>query len=109
MSQSAISAPAFATAAIDASIVNSYMVGDRLVVAQRWLVQPGGQLDGETVGSILERHHFGVVDHQPGEGPRRLFPPPEVRLAAGDRLIVQGPFEAIVALRKKARGLAEPG
>jgi voltage-gated potassium channel len=109
MSQSAISAPAFATAAIDASIVNSYMVGDRLVVAQRWLVQPGGQLDGETVGSILARYHFGVVDHQPNQGPRRLFPPPEVRLAAGDRLIVQGPFEAIVALRKKARGLAEPG
>jgi hypothetical protein len=43
------------------------------------------------------------------KGPRRLFPPPVVRLAAGDRLIVQGPFEAIVALRKKPRGLAEPG
>jgi Trk K+ transport system NAD-binding subunit len=108
VSQSAISAPAFATAAIDPSIINSYMVGDRLVVTQRWAVLEGGPLEGRTVGDILAEHQFGVVEHRPVDGPSRLFPSPDTRLASGDRLIVQGPFEAIAALRKKSRGLAEP-
>ena len=38
MSQSAISAPAFATAAIDRSIINSFVVDDLLVVMKRWVV-----------------------------------------------------------------------
>ena len=39
MSQSAISAPAFATAALDRAIVNSFMVNDALIVMQRWIVR----------------------------------------------------------------------
>ena len=41
MSQSAMSAPAFAGAAIDRSIMNSYAMGDQYVVMQRWVVREG--------------------------------------------------------------------
>jgi Trk K+ transport system NAD-binding subunit len=106
MSQSAISAPAFATAAIDSSIINSFVVNDQLVVMKRWVVREGGPLDGKTVSDILCRYGFGVVDHRPTQGKVRLFPPPNTRLSPGDQLVVQGPFEALTALKKQASELA---
>src|SRR6185436_21067444 len=42
MSQAALSAPTFAMAAIDASIANTFVVHDELVVMQRWTVRPQG-------------------------------------------------------------------
>jgi Trk K+ transport system NAD-binding subunit len=94
MSQSAMSAPAFATAAIDGSIVNSFVVGDQLVVMQHWTVRNDGPLCGLSVGDVTGRYGFGIVERRAG-GVSRLFPTAETRLAAGDRVIVQGAFEAL--------------
>lgn len=102
MSQSALSAPAFATAAAQGLIVNSFVVGNELVVVQRWPVQPGGPLINRTVGEIVEQHHVVVIEHQPQNDQSRLFPPPSVRLIVGDEVLVQGTYESMIRLKKQA-------
>lgn len=104
MSQSAISAPAFATAAIEPWIVSTAVVDDRLVMMQRWTVLAGGRLDGLTVGEVLETFSIATVERRSG-GAAVMFPGPAVRLAAGDHLVVQGRYEDLIGLRPSA---AEP-
>jgi len=105
MSQSQLSAPAFATAAMEDSILNSMVVGTQLVVTQRWHVRPDGPLCKKTVGDVLTDLSFGVLERRPKETPGSLFPPPHTRLEPGDELIVQGPFDRLAELREKAEGL----
>lgn len=99
MSQSAISAPAFATAAIEPSIVSGTVVDDRLVVMQRWTLREGDGLAGLSVGEVLARHRVGVVEHREARGESSLFPPPAAALRAGDEVLVQGPYEVLARLR----------
>lgn len=105
MSQSALSAPAFATAAIEPSIVNSMVVGDQLVVIQRWTIREGGPFAGKSVGELLVEHHCSVVEHRPRNTPARVFPPPDARLVPGDEILVQGTYDELARLR---RGFPEP-
>lgn len=102
VSQSAISAPVFAMAAVDPTILNTQVVDDRLVVMQRWQVREKGPLCERTVADVLETYGFGIVEHHPQNGPPRLYPPPSTRLRDGDRLIVQGPYEALEQLRRES-------
>lgn len=101
MSQSALSAPAFVLAAIEASIVSSQVIDDQLVVMERWTVAAGGPLSGKTVGEVMAAHGVALVERRPAGGSARLFPPPAMRLEAGDELLVQGPFEVLTLLRSK--------
>lgn len=100
MSQSAISAPAFAVSAIEPSIVGSFVVGDRLIVMQRWEVRPGGLLAGKTVSQAVTDHGVCVIEHRPKDRVGGiLFPNPDSRLAVGDELLIQAPYDAIQSLR----------
>jgi Trk K+ transport system NAD-binding subunit len=107
MSPAALSASAFATAAIDETIVNSFVVDGHLVVMQRWKVQEGGPLDGRSVGDVLSTMGFGIVEHSGPDGRMHVFPGPDILLRAGDRLVVQGPFDALSELRKKTAELVD--
>lgn len=100
MSQSAISAPAFATAAIEPSIVSGTVVNDRLVVMQRWPVRAGDALAGRAVGDILSETGLSVVEHRDARGNVALFPPPAMRLEPGGTVLVQGPYETLASLRR---------
>ncbi len=100
MSQSAISAPAFVTAALQEGIVASQLIGDTLVVMQEWHVNPGGPLADKSVGAVMTEYGVSVLAQRRG-GERRLVPPPDLLLAPGDELLVQGPFEALAALRAR--------
>ncbi|HEX7877808.1 MAG TPA: NAD-binding protein, partial [Candidatus Eisenbacteria bacterium] len=90
MSQSAISAPAFATAALDGTMVGSFVVGDELIVLQRRTVD--GAWNGKRIDEI-GKAVGGVVVEQVTGGARRLFPSPEKAVALGDELLLQAPFE----------------
>lgn len=103
MSQSAISAPAFAMAAIDRTIVNSFVVNNELVVTQRLQVSRDGPLCGRTVADVLTEHGVVVVEQRCGPGEVRLFPPPATVLDARQELLVQGTFEKVLAFRKRQR------
>jgi voltage-gated potassium channel len=100
MSQSAMSAPAFATAAIDATIINSFVLDGALVVLQRWAVQDGGPLLGRTVGDLAREHGVVVLSWQRRDGAPRFPPPADTPLVPGDRLVVQGPFPVLQGLRR---------
>lgn len=99
MSQATISAPAFATAAVDPDIVNSVIVDERLVVMVRWRVRAGGPLCGRSVGELAAEERVAVVEHRPLGGGCDLFPPPRTVIGAGDELIVQGEYDRIAALK----------
>ncbi len=101
MSQSAISAPTFAITAIEPSIVNTFVVGERLLVMQRWFAHPGGPLERKTVAEILRELGFAVVERQPEHAEATLFPAPETRILAGDKLLVQGPFESMLNIKRQ--------
>lgn len=102
MSQSAISAPAFAGAAVDPDIISCSVLNDRLVVTKRWMVAEGGPLAGHTVGEVMDMREVAVVEHKPAgaRASARLFPPTTVRIEPGDELLVQGPFEALAEMRR---------
>lgn len=103
MSQSAISAPTFATCALAPATINSFIVGDELLAMQRWLVRAGGPLCGKSVNDIMCTHHLNVVEHhRPSTGERRMCPDPTVQFEAGDGLIIQGPVRTLELLRAKA-------
>jgi len=100
MSQSALSAPAFATAAIEPAIVNSMVVNNELVVMQRWQVKEDGPLCDRTVNDILVDLGFSVIEQRPHNDQGRLFPHPETKIEAGDEILLQGPYRKLAALRK---------
>ncbi len=102
MSQSSISAPAFATAAIEPSIVGSQIVADEIVVTVRWSVERHPGIAGLSVSDLLERHAVSVVERTPAGGVRKLFPPPQTRIERGDELLLQGALETLTALRGTA-------
>jgi Trk K+ transport system NAD-binding subunit len=102
MSQSAMSAPAFAMAAVDPAIVNSFVVGGELIVLHRWTVQPNGPLAARTVGQVMQELSCGVIEwKRPGQ-PERLFPTAETKLLPGDEVLLQGPYETVTRLRRRA-------
>jgi voltage-gated potassium channel len=108
MSQSAMSAPAFAMAAVDPSIVNSFVVGQELIVLQRWTINADGPLAGATVGQVMTKLGCGVAEICRGDASPQLFPPPDAALCAGDQLLVQGPFNALNSLRQRLLIGAQP-
>lgn len=99
MSQAAISAPTFAMAAIEPSVVSTLVVGDRLLVTQRWIARHGGPLSHKSVGELLEKHQFSVVELRRASAVQ-LFPPPHTKIEVGDELVVQGTFEALQELTR---------
>jgi Trk K+ transport system NAD-binding subunit len=100
MSQSMISAPAFAMAAVRLPVVASVVLDDQLIVTVRAAVSPRGPLDGLTVAETLERHGLSILKRTSGES--SLFPAPSTRLAPGDELLLQGPFESLARLNLEA-------
>lgn len=102
MSQSAMASPAFATAALDRSILNSFVVDNELIVMQRWVLRAGGVLTGRTIQQASAEHGIGFVQYKSTGAPPRMFPTPDTRLSAGDEVVVQGLFEKLGGLRKLA-------
>jgi len=95
MSQSMTAAPAFATAAINPAIVNSFAVGATLVVMQRLVVAAGGPFAGKSVGEVMSRWQCGVAEVRDGAGRSRLFPAPDAVLQPGDEVLLQGAFDTL--------------
>lgn len=95
MSQSAMSAPAFALAALDAALTDGFVLDDQLIVMRRTVVREGDALAGLTVADVLTRYGFSVVRHQSRTGGASIFPNPQTKLAAGDEALLQGAFDML--------------
>ncbi len=94
MSQSAMSAPAFAMAAMERSIVNSFVVGDELMVMRRWTASPRDPVCGKSVAQLLE-DGIAVIELTQAGSAKRLLPPPATTIANGDEALLQGTFEKV--------------
>lgn len=103
MSQSAISAPAFAMAAVEPGTINSLLLDDEVVVIQRWEVETGGPLCNRSVGDLLGEYQCSVIERRTrGNGKPVHFPPPDTQLIPGDTLLLQGKLDTLTELRKRA-------
>jgi voltage-gated potassium channel len=100
MSQSAVAAPVFATAALDRTIEHSTVVGDELLVMQRWAVSAENGLSGMTVGQVMESIGAAVVEHA-SAGNKKMFPPPTTPLRPGDEVLLHGPYERLREWRRR--------
>lgn len=107
MSQAALSAPTFAMAAMDPSIANTFAIDDELLIMQRWVIRRESPLHGRTVADLLNDYQFCTVRQQRSDGSVRLFPAASAKFEAGDELVVQGAFAALVELRKRGVVLAQ--
>lgn len=103
MSQSAISAPAFALGALDAALTDGFVLDDQLIVMRETTIVEGDPLANLSIGEVLTRFGFSVVRHRPLGGAAGIFPNPQTRLSPGDELLIQGPFDA---LGKIGRGVS---
>lgn len=94
-----LAAPVFATASSDGSIVNSFKVGERLLVVAVLRLSPGSRLAGRTVGELRDTHQTFVLEHRRGSAVRPT-PTSDLALAAGDELIVQADTAHLRALQR---------
>jgi Trk K+ transport system NAD-binding subunit len=92
---------AIRTAAVDPTILSSFVLDERLIVMVRWTVREGGPLCHMKVGDLQGELGFGVAQHRLSSGETRVFPPPETVLSPGDEVLVQGPYDELVALESR--------
>ena len=97
-------APVFATAAVEPSIVTSFVVDNELIVIQRGYVKKGGLLCSNTVSDVMVDYGFGVAKRRPVDAKPALPPPPDTRPGEGDEILVQGPLKKLQSLKRKALG-----
>lgn len=96
MSQSAMAAPAFATAALEAGIVSSTIIDHQLVVTARVEIGPASPLAGQSVGQIAAAHRLVVVRRAGADSTdSELFPDAATTVGVGDSLLVQGLYERV--------------
>ncbi len=102
MSQSAISAPTFATCALAPATFNSFIVGGQLLAMQRLLVRAGDRFSGRTIADIMCEHRVMVVSLSRPDAEPTLCPDPEVQVNSGDGLLLQGQINALETIRRES-------
>ena len=97
-STSALAAPAFAVAALDPTIRNSFEVGGRLMVVA--VLEVRGELVGRTVAELRDDAGALVLHLVRKSGGTLFDPRGSVQLEAGDRVTLQATLEAYRTLRE---------
>lgn len=101
-SRSAISAPVFATSSSDSCIENAFYVGSRLLVVARLKIQDESQLVDTTVGAMRQEYRAFLVSHT-RDGKESFWPADELKLRAGDRVVIETEPETLKRLHKVNR------
>lgn len=99
LSASAIAAPAFATAALHEGVTHSFFLEGELLNLSEVVVLPGGGLEGRSVKEVEEMLDLSVVFHQRG-GKRDMHPAAELRLEAGDKIVVFASLEQLKQIER---------
>lgn len=87
-STATLSAPLFATASMDPSVINSFYIDGRLLVVARIVAQKGAKLRGMTVGELVRKFQLVVISQKRGDG-AVFHPPLENAVDAGDILTLE--------------------
>jgi voltage-gated potassium channel len=95
-----LSAPLFAAASTDRSVINAFYVGERLLVVARITVNTGSELVGVSVSQLSKMHQAFVLTHR-RDGKPTLHPSDETTFALGDRLTIQCEPQALQAIHAR--------
>ena len=93
-STSALAAPLFATAAMRIKTRYAFYVGENLLNLSQVTIEPRSPLVGWTIGRLAREADVSVVCHEGCQG-TDTHPDPELRLSAGDQLMVIGTVEEL--------------
>jgi voltage-gated potassium channel len=98
-STSDLAAPLFATSSSDPSIVNSFYIGDRLLVVANLVINPGSDLAGRTIRELGKGRQTFVLSHTRGEQVV-TFPSADTTFQPGDKITIQATPDALKAVQK---------
>lgn len=87
-STSELAAPLFATGSSDKSIINSFYVGNELLVVAALVIRPESELMNMAIRDLGARHQVFVISHVRCEQVAN-FPSVETILKVGDRVTIQ--------------------
>jgi Trk K+ transport system NAD-binding subunit len=83
-----LSAPLFATASLDAAVINSFYVDGRLLVVARITAAAGTKLCSMAIGELVRTYSLVVVSQKRGDG-AMFHPPLENTIEPGDILTLE--------------------
>lgn len=89
MSVYALSAEAFAAAALGENVLSLLRIGHETVLATEFIVESGDTLEGKLLGDVTCGYGVAAILFQRGRAePVEFFPPDDIRLEVGNRLVV---------------------
>lgn len=106
-SASALAAPAFAAAAVDPSVRDSFYAGDVLFVHSTFWVPQDSPLSRETVWDLHGKYDVTTLSFTDAEGVVAWHPGPTVHVPGDSRIAVVGPYEQVQHLQAD-HGIIDP-
>lgn len=106
-SSAALAAPAFASAAVDPSVQDSFYVGDTLFVHSVFRVPEGSSLTNLSVWDIWGKYDVTTLIFTDAAGVVSRHPSPTTHVPAGCEITVVGPYEQVQHLQAD-HGIIDP-
>jgi Trk K+ transport system NAD-binding subunit len=106
-SSAALAAPAFASAAVDPSVQDSFYVGDTLFVHSVFRVPEGSSLTSLSVWDIWGKYDVTTLIFTDASGAVSQHPSPTTHVPAGCEITVVGPYEQVQHLQAD-HGIIDP-
>jgi hypothetical protein len=89
MSVYALSAEAFAAAALGENVLNLLRIGHETILTTEFVVESGDTLEGHLLGEVTCGYGLAALVFQRRRSdPVEFFPPEDIRLEVGNRLVV---------------------
>jgi hypothetical protein len=92
-SASALAAPAFAAAAVDPSVKDSFYVGDDLFVYSAFWVPEGSSLTSQSVWDLWGKYDVNTLSFTSAEGAISRHSGPTVTVPPNSTIAVVGPYD----------------
>lgn len=106
-SASALAAPAFAAAAVDSSVQDSFYVGDVLFVYAAFWVPEDSKLTAKTVWDLWGEYDVNTLSFTSASGQIARHSGPTVTIPANSRVAVVGPYDQVQRLQAE-HGIIDP-
>ncbi len=106
-SASTLAAPAFAAAAVDPSVQDSFYVDDVLFVHSRFWVPKGSPLVRESVWDLWGKYNVNILSFTDVSGSTTWHPSPNIHMPEESTLDALGPYENVQRLQAD-HGIIDP-
>jgi len=107
-STSALSAPAFAAAAMHGDIQNAFYIGDQVLNVSELTIGPRSALAGQKISDLEQSFDMSVIAHRRAASVD-LHPKPEVTLQPGDQICVFASLDVLSQMSHLNRANEPPG